>query len=114
MLRRLPLFVLVALVLTLPGCKRNAKITQANLDKIQDGMSLAEVEAILGPGETDPELTMAEGSGVAGAVGIGGDLQSMGQGKSSLKVYRWGTDKRFIRVTLVREKVTRKEGQGLN
>ena len=46
------LFLLVnavaLLALTLSGCKRNAKVTQANLDKIKVGMSLAEVEAILG------------------------------------------------------------------
>jgi hypothetical protein len=102
------------MVLALPGCKRNAKITQANFDKIKEGMSLAEVEAILGPGETDPDLTMAEGSSVAGAVGVGGDLQAMGSGKSAISVYRWGSDKRFIKVTIVRDKVTRKDAQGLN
>ncbi|MFO0810275.1 MAG: hypothetical protein U0746_16760 [Gemmataceae bacterium] len=113
-IRRLTVVALACLTLALPGCKRNVKITQANLDKITEGMSLPEVEAILGPGETDPDLNMAEGSSVAGAVGIGGDLGSMTQGKSAIKVYKWGSETRFIRVVFLSGKVTKKEGQGLN
>lgn len=113
-LRRLVAVAVACTILALPGCKRNAKLTQANFDKIKEGMSLAEVQAILGPdGETDPDLTMAEGSSVAGAVGIGGDLQSMGAGKSAIAVYRWGSDKRHIKVTFVRDKVTRKDKLGI-
>lgn len=113
-LRRLAVVAVACLALALPGCKRNVKVTQANFDKLKEGMTLAEVEAILGPGETDPDLSMAEGSSVAGAVGIGGDLRSMGAAKSAISTYRWGSDTRFIKVTIVRDKVTRKESKGLN
>lgn len=47
----LPLYTVLTLVfcLFLAGC--GGPINQANYDKIQDGMSLSEVEAILGKGK---------------------------------------------------------------
>jgi hypothetical protein len=101
------------------GCNRNnPRLTQANFDKIQAGMTVAEVEAILGPGEQDGgDLALAEGSGVAGAAGIGGDLQSMGRPRSNQKNYKWGNDKRWIRVTFTDGKMVTnnaKSAGGLN
>jgi len=56
------------------GCSRNPRLNQASYDKIQAGMTIAEVEAILGPGESEGgDLSLAEGAVPAGAVGIGGE-----------------------------------------
>src|SRR5256885_321273 len=83
-----------ALVVSVTACNRNKSLTKANFDKIQPGMALAEVQSLLGgPGETEGgDLAMAEASGGAAAVGIGGDLATMSQPRSKLKTYRWGND----------------------
>jgi hypothetical protein len=112
------ILVVAVACLALGGCNRNSKLTKANFDKVTPGMTIAEVEAILGPGEQDGgDLAIAEGSGVAGAVGVGGDLQSMGQPRSQLKTYKWGNDKRWIKVTFQQGKVANnnaKSSDGLN
>jgi hypothetical protein len=90
------------IALMVAGCNRNKSLTRANYDKITSGMALAEVEKLLGgPGEQEGgDLGLAEGSGVAGAAGIGGDLGSMSQPRSKDKIYKWGNDTRWIKVTL--------------
>jgi hypothetical protein len=101
--------VVAALVaLTMAGCNRAKQVTRANYDKIATGMTLAEVEKLLGgPGEQEGgDLAMAEASGGAGAAGIGGDLQSMSAPRSKDKSYKWGTDSRWIKVTFRDDKVT--------
>jgi len=92
--------ILLAVCLSLPGCKKtNKNLTKANLDKIKVGMTPAEVEAILGRGEDDSEgLGLSEGSSVAGAAGIGGDLSSVSRQRSTIKWVKWGDDKKFIRI----------------
>jgi hypothetical protein len=96
----------LAFVCLVAGCKGNKNLTKANFDKITPGMSLAEVQALLGgPGETEGgDLAVAEGSSVGGAVGIG-DMQSMSQPRSKSKVYQWGNASRYIRVTFFGDKV---------
>jgi hypothetical protein len=115
-MRRLVLTFVIATAIV--GCNRNTKLTRANFDKIQPGMTVAEVETLLGPGEQEGgDLSIAEGSGVAGAAGVGGDLQSMGGARSTLKTYKWGNDKRWIKVTFQQGKVApanAKQEQGLN
>ncbi|HEX4591494.1 MAG TPA: hypothetical protein VH120_16275, partial [Gemmataceae bacterium] len=71
------------------------------------GMTFAEVQSLLGgPGEQEGgDLSLAEGSGGAGAAGIGGDLQTMSQPRSKLKTYKWGNDSRHIKVTFLEDKV---------
>ena len=96
---------LVLCLATLSGCKRNAKLTKANFDRINVGMTVADVEAILGPGELDPELNIGESSTVAGVVGVVGTLDSVSTGKSKFQVYKWGDDKRWIKVTFLQGKV---------
>jgi len=54
-------FAVLALVLA--GCK--SKVTKANFDKIQEGMTLKEVENILGEGKQQ-----GDGSGVAAQFGV--------------------------------------------
>jgi len=100
---RLLVLVVLSLCLALPGCKKaNKNVTQENFAKIKPGMTVADVEAILGgPGEDDPEgnLDVSEGSSVAGAAGItGGDLDSMSRRRPTTKWLRWGNDKKNIRV----------------
>src|ERR1700733_15483420 len=90
--------VIVALfALMMAGCKGNKSLTRANYDKINTGMTLAEVQTLLGgPGEQEGgDLAVAEGSGGAGAVGIGGALESMSRPRSQDKIYKWGTDSRW-------------------
>jgi hypothetical protein len=62
----------------MPGCE-DGRITQENLQKIRTGMTLAEVEAILGPGRDD---TSGAGMGISG----GGIATSSGPQD---KVYVW-------------------------
>jgi hypothetical protein len=106
------------LALALPGCQRARQVNRANYDKITTGMTLAEVETLLGgKGEENPEgLGLAEGSSVAGAAGIGGDLQSMTQRKSPITWYKWGNASRWIAVAFLDGKVAAsnfKKAEGL-
>lgn len=101
--------VLTALfALTVAGCNRNKSLTRANYDKINAGMTLAEVQQLLGSqGEQEGgDLAVAEGSTGAGAAGIGGDLDSMSRPRSKDKTYKWGNDTRWIKVTFRDDKVT--------
>ena len=85
---------LIGLLLAgLVGC---SKITKENYDKIETGMTLAEVEGILGKG--------TEKAGIAGAVG---DLTGAG------KVMTWGDEEKSITVTFANDKVTVKAQNGL-
>ncbi|HOW17918.1 MAG TPA: DUF3862 domain-containing protein [Phycisphaerae bacterium] len=85
--------VVVAVLLLISGC---GKVTKGNYDKIQNGMTLAQVEAILGKG--------TEKAGVAGAVG---------KLTGSAKVMTWGDEKKSITITFVDDKVVAKEEHGL-
>ena len=99
--------VVVALfALTVAGCKGNKNLTRANFDQIKPGMTLAEVQTLLGgPGDVEGgDLAMAEGSGGAAAVGIG-DMQSMSQPRSKFKTYKWGSDSRYIKIVFLEDKV---------
>jgi hypothetical protein len=65
------------------------------------------VQSLLGgPGETEGgDLALAEGSGGAAAVGVGGDLATMSQPRSKMKSYMWGNASRYIKVTFNGDKV---------
>ena len=67
---KLQLIALAAILLALlaAGCKGNKSLTKANYDKIATGMTLAEVQTLLGgPGEQEGgDLSLAEGSTGAG------------------------------------------------
>jgi len=98
--------VVCVVCLALAGCKGNKAITKENFDKINAGMDLAEVQTLLGsPGEADVELNMADGSCVAGAIGVGGTLESMTPKKSATKWYMWGNSSKFIKVAFLDGKV---------
>ena len=86
--------VLLGLALIfMSGC---SKVSQSNYDKIQNDMTVSQVEAILGKG--------TEKAGAAGAIG---NLTGSG------KVLTWGDDKKSITVTFVNDKVVAKTQQGL-
>ena len=85
--------LMVLLLAFLAGC---GKVTQANYDKIETDMTLAEVEGILGKG--------TEKAGVAGAIG---DLAGAG------KVMTWGDETKSITVTFANDKVVTKAQKGL-
>lgn len=101
--RRLAVVALLALATA--GCG-NKKLTRANYDKINAGMTMSEVETLLGgQGEQEGgDLAAAEGSGVAGAVGVG-DYQSMSAPRSKFKTYKWGSSSKWIKVTFLEDKV---------
>ena len=71
-------------------------VTRDNYEQIKPGMSVEEVESILGPG--------AEASGVSGALG---DL------KASARVMRWEEGDRSITVTFLNDQVTAKTMENL-
>jgi hypothetical protein len=85
--------LLALLLVGLSGCD---KVTRKNYAKIENGMTVSQVEKILGPG--------TENVGVAGAVG---------KLAGSAKVLTWGDDQKSITVTFANDKVVAKMAQGL-
>ncbi len=85
--------VLALLFVIMSGC---GKITQSNYDKIENGMTVSQVEEILGTG--------AEEAGVGGAIG---------KIAASGKVMTWGDEKKSITVTFANDKVVAKMQKGL-
>ena len=87
--------LLLALVsMTVMGC--GSKVSKENYEKIKDGMSLADVEKLLGEGEVQ--------GGAAGAIAnLGG----------SAKMYKWTDGDKVITITFVNDKVSLKASSGL-
>lgn len=108
-LPRRHLFTILLICLFLPACSGNKRVTKANFDKIKPGMTLADVEAIMGKGDGEGGTSLPEGSSVAGAAGIGGDLSSISRPASGPKWLKWGDDQKYIRVGFVGDRV----GQGM-
>jgi hypothetical protein len=94
----------LALCLLAAGCK--AKVTKANYEKINNGMTLQDVEAILGRGDKE-----TDGSGVAAQFGV--DLQGAGATRSSVEAYRWESGNKTIQVFFVGGKVINKKSEGI-
>src|SRR5207244_1337352 len=103
-MRRVALLLLVCLAI--PACSGNANVNKANYDKIKPGMTLAEVETLLGKGDSEGGLDVSEGSGAAGALGVTTLSASSSRG-SSIKWMRWGDDNKFIRIGFQGEKVAK-------
>lgn len=96
--------ILVAMTcLVSSGCK--SKVTKDNFEKIKEGMSLSEVQAILGEGKLQ-----ADGTGIPAAHGIhvGG-----GGGARNSEIYLWESDERSITLTFVSGKLKHKASKGL-
>ena len=95
--------VLGCLLLLLSGCK--SKVTKANSDKITEGMSLEDVEKILGRGSKQ-----GDGSGIPTQVGI--DI-SAPKGNPNTDIYIWESDNASITVYFFNGKVKTKINKGL-
>jgi hypothetical protein len=106
--QRIGLIIACLFCLVLPACG-NKKMTQANFDKITVGMSLADVEAILGPGKKDDS---GDGSGVAMQAGvfIQGAEKAGGRG---VDTYVWESGDKVIKVFINNGKVSNKQASGL-
>lgn len=78
----------------LTGCS-DSRLTLANYDRIEDGMSLRQVETILGKGDKK-----------------GGGL-SIGSLNASAYEVVWDAHERFIAITLVNDEVIAKVQSGL-
>jgi hypothetical protein len=99
--------VVVVLVacLALAGCGKD-KITKENFDKIKDGMTVDEVEKILGSATQTP----GDGANVAAQVGV--DVTG-GAPPPSTVDYGWESGKKSITVTFKQGKVIQKKSSGL-
>jgi hypothetical protein len=89
--------LLLTVCLLVCGCGKN-KVTKANFDKLKEGMTLAEVEAILGPGEKQT----GDAANVAGQFGVA--LPS-NEGAKGVDTYVWEKGNKKIQLCLVNGKV---------
>jgi hypothetical protein len=96
--------VLILLVcLLLPSCQ--SKVNKANFDKVKEGMSLEEVEKILGKGSKET----GDGSNVAGQFGVAiPSVPTSGGGD----VYTWESTSNTIRLTFRDGKLVHKQATG--
>jgi len=123
--------VVCALCLTLSGCGGGG-LSKATFDSIKPGMTMAEVEKVVGSkGQDlagDAAKAMTKGMGDMGkAVGdaAGGDAgKAMGDAGKLMggmmeamagmqKVVRWGDDSKYIVVVFMGDKVVAKDSKGL-
>jgi hypothetical protein len=103
-MRLAALSILVVICITLTGCAKS-KITKENYDKIENGMSLDDVEAILGPGSP-----VGGGSLIAAQAGV--DVTGGARPSSSVQ-YIWESGQSSITVTFRQDKVTGKVSTNL-
>jgi hypothetical protein len=105
-LRLAAILWLVAFFVSLTGCGGN-KISKSNYDKINPGMSEADVEGVLGKGEEQASLNMP-------AVNVPGmpNLQIQGM-PTSAKAKKWQDGNRVITVMFMDGKVVSKTQIGL-
>jgi hypothetical protein len=94
--------LLLAFLLLLSGCGKN-KVTKANYDKITDGMSLQDVEALVGKGTKDT----GDGSNVAAQVGVAIDMAPRAVEKD-VDYYVWEKGNKSFTVTFKSNKVMHK------
>jgi hypothetical protein len=67
----------------------NSNVTQANYDKLQPGMTLAQVEAILGPGKAAGSDDVPDLPNGGPMVPSDGGTQELRQNANQGRVYRW-------------------------
>ncbi|NBO92198.1 MAG: hypothetical protein EBV06_07765 [Planctomycetia bacterium] len=97
------LAVVFVLCLLLTGCK--SKVTKANYEKVQNGMTLDDVVKLLGKGEKET----GDGSNVAGQFGVALPSTPVVGGGD---VYVWESDKSTVRITFRQGKVIHKMATG--
>jgi hypothetical protein len=104
--------LLLMLCLLVGGCQRS-KITKANYDKIKEGMTLSEVEAILGKGDKEDVVSKGDIAMKAG-VNVGSlGLDSHANKKDPGEYYVWTKSDKLIRVVFVDGKMLRKMQEGI-
>ena len=97
------LTVALALCLLIPACK--SKVNKTNFEKVKDGMTLDEVEKVLGRGTKET----GDGSNVAGQFGVAiPSTPTSGGGET----YTWESSANTITVTLRQGKVVHKRATG--
>jgi len=101
--------VVVILVLFTSGC--GSKLNTSNYERVRTGMTLAEVEAILGKGSEDAESQVSVPSQSISIPGVGS--ASIAGMSTSAKVVSWKDGNRVIAVTLMDGKVASKTQVGL-
>lgn len=95
--------ILVLMVcLLLPACGKS-KVTKANFEKITDGMTLTEVEAILGEG-----AKQSDGAGIPAAHGI-----AVAGINTRNETYLWESGDKSITLTFREGKVVHRNPKGL-
>jgi hypothetical protein len=111
----------LALCLTAVGCGGTG-ISKANYDKISTGMSVKDVEGILGKGSEEagadlsklvPDFKVPGDKDGKGEAPFGIDVGGMVKNMMNQKVIKWGDDKKFIVVVFIGDKVVAKNQQGL-
>src|SRR5262245_2832738 len=98
--------LLLGLCLLMPGCGKSI-VTKENFEKIQNGMTLAEVEKLLGKGEQET----GDGSNVAAQFGV--DVGVSGGGSGGVKTYNWESGNKKITVSFRQDKVAYKKADGM-
>lgn len=93
------------IVLFAAGCG-GSRITSANFDKIQDGMSRASVESILGPGKIGATSS-------ATVPGFSGGVISVAEQSMSGESLIWQEGNKIITVMFLNGKVMGKAANGL-
>jgi hypothetical protein len=104
------LIVFAGLLNSIAGCAGDARISKANYEKINLGMTLKEVQDILGPGTK--QAPQGDGSGVGSQFGV--DVTMGGQASTRRgDVYEWESGARKITIHLdMQGKVTNKDAKG--
>lgn len=97
------LMAILLVCLLLPACK--SKVSKANYDKVKEGMSLEEVEKVLGKGEKET----GDGSNVAGQFGVAIPATPTSGGGD---VYTWESGDKTIRLTFRSGKLVHKASTG--
>lgn len=96
-------FCIAALALTLAGCE--PKLTRENYDRIEEGMTVAQVEAILGKGKEQD----SGGFGITSA----GIIDHSSSRRSSQRVFVWEEDGATVVITFTDGVVTSKRETGV-
>jgi hypothetical protein len=102
------LILVIGLCLTISGC--GSKITKANADKINTGMSEKEVSDILGSPTETAEVEMPDLGGLFGAM-TGGAVSTPNMPKKA-RQSTWKEGDKVIAVTFVDGKVVQKVSKG--
>jgi hypothetical protein len=95
--------MILLISLLLPACQ--SKVNKANFDKVKEGMTLEEVEKVLGKGSKET----GDGSNVAGQFGVAIPSAPTSGGGD---VYTWESGTNTIRLTFRDGKLVHKQATG--